>query len=56
MNNAIAVSTEPNAKPIDHFELTSNELNSNYSNFDRTIINKIIHYSYKGIPIKVADE
>jgi hypothetical protein len=56
MNNAIAVSAGPNAKPIDHFELNSDELNSNYSNFDRTIKNKVIHYSYKGIPIKVADE
>jgi hypothetical protein len=42
-------------KPIDYIELTSDELNSNYSNFDRTIINKIIHYSYKGIPIKVKE-
>lgn len=43
-------------KPIDYFELTVEELNANYSNFDRTIINKIIHYSYKGIEIKVKDE
>ena len=42
-------------KPIDYIELTSDELNSNYSNFDRTIINKIIHYSYKGVPIKVKE-
>jgi hypothetical protein len=55
MNNAIAVSAGPNAKPIDHFELNSDELNSNYSNFDRTIKNKVIHYSYKGIPIKVIE-
>jgi hypothetical protein len=40
-------------KPIDHFELTSEELNSNYSNFDRIIKDKIIHYSYKGVPVKV---
>ena len=42
-------------KPIDYIELTSEELNANYSNFDRTIENKIIHYSYKGIPIKVKE-
>jgi hypothetical protein len=40
-------------KPIDYFELTGEELNANYSNFDRTIKDKIIYYSYKGIPIKV---
>ena len=40
-------------KPIDHFELTSEELNANYSNFDRTIKDKIIYYSYKGVPVKV---
>ena len=55
MNNAIAISTGPNAKPIDHFELTGEELNANYSNFDRTIKDKIIHYSYKGVPIKVKE-
>jgi hypothetical protein len=42
-------------KPIDYFELTSDELNSNYSNFDRTIKDKIIYYSYKGIKIKVKE-
>jgi hypothetical protein len=54
MNNA--VNTVDNKKPIDYFELTSKELSANYSNFDRTIKNKIIHYSYKGIEIKVKDE
>jgi hypothetical protein len=41
-------------KPIDYFELTSEELNANYSNFDRTT-NKdsTITYSYKGILVKV---
>jgi hypothetical protein len=53
MNNAIRVSDEANKKPIDFFELTSDELNSNYSNFDRTIKDKIIYYSYKGVPVKV---
>jgi hypothetical protein len=51
MNEAINLSK----KPIDYFELTSDELNSNYSNFDRTIKDKIIHYSYKGIPIRVKE-
>lgn len=53
MNNAINVSKEANRKPIDYFELTGEELNANYSNFDRTIENKITHYSYKGVAIKV---
>jgi len=41
-------------KPIDFFELTGEELNANYSNFDRTT-NKdsTITYSYKGILVKV---
>jgi hypothetical protein len=52
MNEAIATSK----KPIDYFELTSEELNANYSNFDRSIKNKVIHYSYKGITVKVTDE
>jgi hypothetical protein len=55
MNNAIKVSAEPNKKPIEYFELSGEELNANYSNFDRTIENKIIHYSYKGVPIKVKE-
>jgi hypothetical protein len=55
MNNAIRVSNEANKKPIEYFELTKDELNSNYSNFDRTIKNKIIYYSYKGIPVKVKE-
>jgi hypothetical protein len=55
MNNAIRVSDEANKKPIDFFELTSDELNSNYSNFDRTIKDKIIYYSYKGVPVKVKE-
>lgn len=52
MNEAIAAAKQP----IDYFELSSEELNSNYSNFDRTIKNKVIHYSFKGITIKVSDE
>ena len=54
MNNA--VTNADNKKPIEYFELTGDELNANYSNFDRTIKNKIIHYSYRGIEIKVKDE
>jgi hypothetical protein len=52
MNQAIAEAKQP----IDYFELTSEELNANYSNFDRSIKNKVIYYSYKGITVKVADE
>ena len=50
---ADAINTSKN--PIDYFELTSEELNANYSNFDRTIKDKVIHYSYKGIPVKVKE-
>jgi hypothetical protein len=56
MNDAVRDSATGNTKPIEYFELNTDELNSYYSYFDRTIINKIIHYSYKGIPIKVSDE
>jgi hypothetical protein len=42
-------------KPIDYFELSGEEFNANYSNFDRTIQDKVIHYSYKGIPIRVEN-
>jgi hypothetical protein len=52
MTEAIATAK----KPIDYFELSGEELNANYSNFDRTIKDKVIHYSYKGITIKVTDE
>ena len=52
MNEAINISK----KPIDYFELTSDELNANYSSFDRTV-GKDNHtsYSYKGVPIKVKE-
>ena len=50
MNDAIRDSK----KPIDYFELTSEELNANYSNFDRTIgKDNTLSYSYKSITIKV---
>ena len=51
MSEAIATAK----KPIDCFELTGEELNANYSNFDRTIKDKIIYYSYKGISVKVKE-
>ena len=55
MNNAIKVSTEANRKPIDYFELTGEELNSNYSNFDKNSDRgSSLVYSYKGIPVKVT--
>jgi len=54
MNNAIRVSNEANKKPIEYFELTKDELNANYSNFDRTTDRGgNLVYSYKGIPVKV---
>ena len=49
MNDAIRDSK----KPIDYFELDSNELNAYYSNLDRTNNDGSVVYSYKGIPIKV---
>jgi hypothetical protein len=56
MNNAIKVSDEANRKPIDYFELTSQELNSNYSNFDKTTgKDNTTAYSYKGVAIKVKE-
>lgn len=39
--------------PIDYFELTSEELNTNYSSFDKTNVGPTVTYSYKGITIKV---
>jgi hypothetical protein len=56
MNNAINVSAEANRKPIEYFELTGEELNSYYSNFDKTTgKDGRISYSYKGIAIKVKE-
>jgi hypothetical protein len=49
MNDAIRDSK----KPIDYFELTGEELNSYYSNFDRVANKDQIQYSYKGVAIKV---
>ena len=50
-----AVSTANVKKPIEYFELTSEELSACYSSFDRSIKYKIIYYSYKGIPVKVKE-
>ena len=56
MNNAIRVSNEANKKPIEYFELTRDEHNSNYSNFDRSSDRSgNVSYSYKGIPVKVKE-
>jgi hypothetical protein len=49
MQKAIAESKQP----IDYFELTSEELNSHYGNFDKTNSGSDVTYSYKRIPIKV---
>jgi hypothetical protein len=51
----IADAIRDSKKPIDYIELTSEELNANYSNFDKTIKDKIVYYSYKGIAIKVKE-
>jgi hypothetical protein len=49
MNDAIRDSKTP----IDYFELTGEELNSHYGNFDKTNSGSDVTYSYKRIPIKV---
>jgi hypothetical protein len=50
----IADAIRDSKKPIDYIELTSEELNSYYSNFDRTVgKDNTTHYSYKGVLIKV---
>ena len=50
----IADAIRDSKKPIDYIELTSEELNSYYSNFNRTVgKDNITHYSYKGVTIKV---
>ena len=54
MNNAIAVSNGPNAKPIDYFELNQEEFSRHFSDFDKSHQhNGNTQYSFKGIPIKV---
>ena len=55
MNNAIAVSAGPNAKPIDHFELTQEEFSQHFSSFDKSHQQDgNTQYSFKSIPIKVT--
>jgi hypothetical protein len=52
MNDAVA----NRDKPIEFFELTSEELNSYYTHFDRNNISPTeVTYSYKGTPIKVKE-
>jgi len=54
MNNAIAISTGPNAKPIDHFELNQEEFSQHFSMFDKSHQpDGNTQYSFKGIPIRV---
>ena len=54
MNNAIAVSTGTNAKPIDYFELNQEEFSQHFSNFDKSHQQDgNTQYSFKSIPIKV---
>jgi len=54
MNNAIAVSAGPNAKPIDHFELHQEEFSQHFSSFDKSQQQDgTTQYSFKSIPIKV---
>jgi hypothetical protein len=54
MNNAIAVSAGPNAKPIDHFELNQEEFSQHFSNFDKSHQQDgTTQYSFKSIPIKI---
>ena len=49
-----AVRSRTGTKPIDYFELTSEELNSNYSHFNRSQQKDgTTQYSYKTILIKV---
>jgi len=57
MNDAVRDSATGNTKPIEYFELNTDELNSYYSYFDRSIKkDNTIDYSYKGITIKVTHE
>ena len=53
MNNAIAISNGPNAKPIDYFELTQEEFSQHFSNFDKSHQQDgSTQYFFKSIPIK----
>ena len=56
MNNAIAVSAEPNAKPIDHFELNQHEFQTVFNSLDKIKSSDTVAYSFKGIAIKVNNE
>ena len=55
MDLAVRECNSTGTTPIDYFELTSEELNANYSNFNRTQQHDgSTQYSYKTIPIKVT--
>jgi hypothetical protein len=56
MNNAIAVSAGPNAKPIDHFELSQHEFQNIFTSLDKIKSSDTVAYSFKGIAIKVSNE
>lgn len=43
-------------KPIDYFELSNSEFQSIINSIDKSKNGDIISYSYKGIPVKVANE
>ena len=53
MNNAIFVQAK--SKPIEYFELTQEEFNASYTMFDKSHQSGgVIQYSYKSIPIRIA--
>jgi len=53
MRRAIATSKEP----IDHFELTQEEFNSNFTFFDKSfLLDNSVQYMFRGIPLKVNNE
>ena len=43
-------------RPIDYFELDSDEFNACFSNFDKNNAGSTVTYSYKGITIKLKDK
>jgi hypothetical protein len=52
----IADAIRDSKKTIDYIELTSKELDANYSNFDRSSQSGGgTQYSYKGVPIRVKE-
>ena len=54
INNAIAVSAVPNAKPIDHFEFDQEEFSQHFSNLNKSHQQHgNTQYSFKSIPSKI---